>query len=167
MRHIGFAVAATVLSGSIALAQHSHMPSHGGHAPPAAHGGHAPPEPDTRERVAFPAPMAEHLLANMRDHLAALQEIAEHLGKGHPETAAAIAENRLGMSSLGLHGAEAASKFMPAGMQAAGTAMHRAASRFALTATDAAVTGELKPVFSALSDLTSACVACHAGYKIH
>lgn len=135
------------------------------HAHPAAS---APPQPaaDAREFVPFPPALAEHTLANMRDHLLALQEMQARLGAGDVKGAAGIAEARLGMSSLGLHGAHEAARYMPQGMQEAGTAMHRAASRFAIVATDAAVTGDMKPVFAGLAGITAACVACHAGYRI-
>ena len=102
----------------------------------------------------------------MRDHLQALQVIQSHLAVGQTDVAAKIAEERLGMSSLGLHGAAEVSKFMPQGMQEAGTAMHRAASRFAITAEEAGVTGDLKPVFAGLAEITAQCVGCHSGYKL-
>jgi hypothetical protein len=57
----------------------------------------------------------------------------------HNDIAAKIAESRLGMSSLSLHGAAEIAKYMPQGMQNAGTAMHHAASRFAIAAQDAAL----------------------------
>ena len=110
--------------------------------------------------------LAEETLANMRDHLQTLQEIQMQLGMGHPDVAAKLAESRLGMSSLGLHGAAEVSRYMPQGMQDAGTAMHRAASRFAITAQDASVTGDLKPVFAGLAEVTAQCVGCHAGYRL-
>ena len=44
--------------------------------------------------------------------------------------------------------------------------MHRAASRFAIAAQDAGVTGDLKPVFAGLADVTAQCVSCHAGYRL-
>ena len=55
---------------------------------------------------------------------------------------------------------------MPQGMQDAGTAMHRAASRFAVIAQDAGATGDLKPVFAGLAEITAQCVGCHAGYRL-
>lgn len=110
--------------------------------------------------------LREHTLANMRDHLLALQKIQSALARSDYERAADVAENRLGMSSLGLHGAHDASKFMPQGMQDAGTAMHRGASRFTVAARDAAVTGEIKPAIGALSEIMGACVACHSGYRL-
>ncbi len=126
----------------------------------------APVAPDTRQLVAFPPMLIEHTLANMRDHLQTLQEIQAQLGMGHPDVAAKLAEARLGLSSLELHGAAHIAQFMPQGMQDAGTAMHRAASRFAITAQDAAVTGDLKPVFAGLADITAQCVGCHSGYRL-
>jgi hypothetical protein len=155
---VGAALTALISGGTAAIAQHNH--SHSGAPSHAAHGS------DTRELVKFPPRLAEHTLANMRDHLAALQEIQEHLGMGNPDVAARIAEKRLGMSSLGDHGAHEVAKYMPQGMQDAGTAMHRSASQFAIVATDSAVTGDLKPVFSALAKLTGTCVGCHAGYRL-
>lgn len=157
------AVALIAVSAATALAQQNHQHD----MPKAGTGqGRALTQADSRQFVQFPAPMVEHTLANMRDHLAALQEIQDHLGMGHPDVAARIAEERLGMSSLGLHGAHDAAKFMPQGMQDAGTGMHRAASRFAIVARDAGVTGDMKPVFTALAAVTAQCVGCHAGYRI-
>jgi len=124
---------------------------------------------DTREMVKLPAMMQQHMLANMRDHLVALNEMLNALAKGDAAKAGDIAEKRLGMSSLELHGAAHIAKFMPAGMAAAGTEMHHAASRFVIAAQDA----ELEPglpaqrkVYKALGDITSACNACHQGYKV-
>ena len=148
-----------VLGGpSLGWAQHDH---HNG-------GGHdaASPITDQRQFVRFPDALRDHTLTSMRDHLLALQEIQLHLGMGHNDIAAKIAESRLGMSSLSLHGAAEVAKYMPQGMQDAGTAMHRAASRFAIAAQDAGVTGDSKPVFTGLADLTAQCVGCHAGYRL-
>lgn len=117
---------------------------------------------DTRQRVDLPAMMQQHMLANMRDHLQALNEILIDMSHGKPDKAAEIAEFRLGMSSLTSHGASHMAKFMPAGMRQAGTNMHRAASRFALKAQE----GKLLPAYRALADVTAACVACHHAYRI-
>ncbi len=158
MRILVAVVAAVVLFGgsaTFAVAQHQH-----------SHDMIAPNAPDARQLVEFPPMLAEETLANMRDHLQTLQEIQMQLGMGHPDVAAKLAESRLGMSSLGLHGAAEVSRYMPQGMQDAGTAMHRAASRFAITAQDASVTGDLKPVFAGLAEVTAQCVGCHAGYRL-
>lgn len=152
------AIVAAVLAGgaaTLAVAQHQHK-----------HDTSIPRTPDARQFVKFPAALVEDTLANMRDHLQALQEIQSQLGMGHADKAASIAETRLGMSSLGLHGAAEVSKHMPQGMQDAGTAMHRAASRFAIAAQDTVVTGDLKPAFAGLAEITAQCVGCHASYRI-
>jgi hypothetical protein len=117
---------------------------------------------DERELVQMPEMMQEHMLSNMRDHLAALNEILGKLAAGELDGAAAIAEFRLGMSSLELHGASHMAKVMPEGMRSVGTSMHRAASRFALRAQE----GEVLPIYAALSEVTAACVACHSAYRI-
>jgi hypothetical protein len=157
MRGLVAMVAVVLTGGSVtfAVAQHQH-----------SHDMSAPSVPDARQLVEFPPVLMQQTLANMRDHLQTLQEIQLHLGMGHTDIAAKIAEERLGMSSLGLHGAAEVSKYMPQGMQDAGTAMHRAASRFATTAQDAGVTGDLKPAFTALAEITAQCVGCHAGYRL-
>jgi hypothetical protein len=120
-------------------------------------------EEDKRVFVEMPKMMQEHQLANMRDHLMAINEILTEMGKGELDKAADIAEARLGMSSLGSHGASHMGKIMPKEMGAIGTSMHKAASRFALKAQE----GDALPAYKALQEITAACVACHAGYKTH
>jgi hypothetical protein len=122
--------------------------------------------PDARVAVELPPPMRAHMLANMRDHLAALHEIQAALARDEPGRAAGIAEQRIGMSSLESHGAGHMAPYMPKPMQDIGTAMHRAASRFAHVAEEAAVRRDLRPALQALSKVTQQCVACHAGYRL-
>jgi hypothetical protein len=148
---------ALVLSVRYAAAQHQMPQDHMDHHAAAT---------DSREFVKFPPELIAHTIANMRDHLVALQQINEALAQGEPETAGTIAENRLGMSSLRLHGAAEVAKYMPQGMQEAGTAMHKAASRFAIEAQNVGVTGELKPALGALGEVMAACVGCHAAYRL-
>ena len=142
-------------------AAHVHQPSQAAAAHPAS-----APADDPRTLVRFPEMLRSHTLANMRDHLLALAEIQDQLARGAYEKASDIAEQRLGMSSLGLHGAHDVAQFMPEGMQAAGTAMHRSASQFAIVAKDASVTGDLKGSLAALAKVSQTCVACHAAYRI-
>jgi hypothetical protein len=153
---LAFVSAAVVVGGGLALAQH-----HGHHNQKGHHG-----PPDTRVLVEFPPELVDHTLANMRDHLLALQEINDALARGQNDKAAKIAEQRLGMTSLRLHGAHEVAKYMPQGMQDAGTAMHRAASRFAIEAQNAAVMDDLKPALAVLGEVIGACVGCHAGYRL-
>ena len=116
----------------------------------------------SRQLVVLPEMMQRHMMSNMRDHLATINLLLKEMANGRLDRAAEIAETRLGMSSLESHGASHMSKFMPEGMRQAGTSMHRAASRFALKAQE----GEVLPSYKALSEITSACVACHSGYRI-
>jgi hypothetical protein len=130
------------------------------------HAAHDSAPSDGRVEVAFPEPLRTHTLANMRDHLLALQEIQQALADGAYERAADVAERRLGMTSLQAHGAHDVAKFMPAGMQAAGTAMHRSASRFAVEAANAGATADARKALGALANVTAQCVACHAAYRM-
>jgi len=117
---------------------------------------------DTRKLVELTERMQHHMLANMRDHLVALNAILAAMAQGHLEQAAEVAESRLGMSSLDRHGARHMAGFMPKGMREAGNRMHRTASRFALMAQE----GDAAQAYRALAKVIGACVACHAGYRI-
>ena len=122
---------------------------------------------DSRQLVKMPAPMTQHMLGNMRDHLVAITEIQQSMGKGEFQRAADIAEKRIGLSSLDAHGASHMAPFMPKPMQEIGTQMHRAASQFALVAQDTGVDGNVTRAIGALSRVTEQCVACHAAYRAH
>jgi hypothetical protein len=124
---------------------------------------------DSRAFVRLPEPMQEHMLANMRDHLATISEIIGDVAAGKFDAAARISEQKLGMSSLGLHGAAHMAPFMPQPMQDIGTSMHRAASRLAIVLQDTSVSptvDTMRDVNRALHEVTTACTACHAGYRI-
>ncbi|MBF0128449.1 MAG: hypothetical protein HQL33_00500 [Alphaproteobacteria bacterium] len=124
---------------------------------------------DGRELVAMPPMMQEHMLASMRDHLVVLNEILADLAEEKYAEAAKVAEARLGMSSFGLHGASHMAPHMPKGMREAGESLHRAASRFALLAQEADVErsyAAMRKLTGALGEMTTACAACHAGYRI-
>jgi hypothetical protein len=125
------------------------------------------PANDPRVLVQLPAPLRAHMLANMRLHVGALNEIVEALATKQEDKAAHIAEWQLGLSSLKAHKAKELGKYMPAQMRAIGWAMHSAASRFALEAQNAGVTGDLRPALAALAKVTAQCAACHAGYRVH
>ena len=117
---------------------------------------------DSRVLVKLPEMMQKHMMSNMRDHLKTINEILLSLANNKMDEAANLAEQRLGMTSLGSHGAEHMGKFMPKGMQQAGTNMHKAASRFALKAEE----GELLLAYKSLAEVTATCVACHSAYRI-
>jgi hypothetical protein len=117
---------------------------------------------DNRELVEMPPMMQNHMLANMRDHLAAIDEILAALNAEDFDTAARVAEFRLGMSSLDNHGASHMAQVMPPPMREMGTSMHRAASQFARTAEE----GDPPTAFRSLRAVTESCVTCHAAYRI-
>lgn len=133
----------------------------------AALAGPATGSADPRELVDLPPPMREHMLANMRDHLLALETITRLLAEGRYGEAADTAEERLGMGAMQAHGAGHMAPYMPEGMRATGSAMHRAASRFAISARDAEVGGGLAGAFAGLSEVMQQCVACHSAYRLH
>lgn len=124
---------------------------------------------DERTLVEMPAPLQEHMLGNMRDHLYALDEILAALAQGDTAEASTIAEQRLGLSSLDDHGAAHLAGFMPPQMQAAGTELHKAASRFIQAAQNAELEHTFEAqqkVFDALQGITAACNACHTSFRI-
>lgn len=116
-----------------------------------------------RVKVSMPAPMVGHMLANMRDHLAAVSEIQAAIAERDFERTAQVAEQRLGVSSLGGHGADHMAPHMPKAMRAIGGEMHRAATRLALAAQELDLDQSLRE----LAAVTGRCVACHATYRVH
>ena len=70
---------------------------------------------DDRTPVDFPPPMQAHMLANMRDHLAALAEANTLAAAARWDDAAEVIEQRIGMSSLEAHGASHRAPLMPEG----------------------------------------------------
>ena len=127
----------------------------------------SPAPSDQRQLVKFPEPMRVHTIASMRDHLLALQEIDMALSGNDFDKAASVAEGRLGMSSLEIHGAAHIAPYMPQAMQDIGTQMHRSASRFAVEAQNASVSNDVRPALAALGTVMQQCVACHAAYRLH
>lgn len=127
---------------------------------------HATAAADTRVPVRFPDDLRRHTLANMRDHLATLQQIELALARGEFDRASEISERRLGLSSLELHGAHDVAQYMPPAMQDIGTGMHKAASRFSIAATNAGASGDVRSALEALSAVTAQCVACHAAFRL-
>ena len=123
---------------------------------------------DARELVHLPRPMLEHMLGNMRDHLAALNEIIGDIANSKFDEATKIAEQRLGMSSLSLHGAAHLAPHLPKPMQNIETSMHQAESRLVIVLQDASVIPNveaMRNVSRALHEVTTACEACHASYR--
>jgi hypothetical protein len=167
MNRLGIAFALALVASANSPALSAETSSHDQHHDHMAASAQRQPGPkDARQLVKYPESLRIHTLANMRDHLSTMGQIQEALASGFFEKASDLAEQRLGMSSLELHGAHEVAKYMPKGMQDAGTAMHRTASRFAIVAKDAAVTSDLKPVLASLAKINQSCVVCHAAYRL-
>ena len=167
MKRIVVVLAAVLGMGSSGTAISADEPMHHHHAAQAeAVAADSEGVKDARQLVKYPSALRIHTLTNMRDHLQTIGDIQAALAAGSFDKASDLAEERLGMSSLEMHGAHEVAKFMPKGMQDAGTAMHHTASRLALVARDASVTGDLKSVLVALNKLNQTCVACHAQYRL-
>jgi cytochrome c556 len=149
-----------------AMPHNQHLP---GMATPAAQSPAPAQSDDSRQLVSLPGPMQEHMLANMRDHLQTLNTVVGDVADAKFDAAAKLLEERLGMSSLPLHHATEMAPYFPEPMQNAGTSMHHAASRLAIALQDASVAqtfDAMREVDAALHEVTSACVACHTGYRI-
>ena len=116
---------------------------------------------DTRQYVKFPPKLQRKQLSNMRDHMAALNEILEYLAYDEPKKAAEVAQKRLGLSARHSHNTKDLAKYMPKGMKQAGYNMHSAASHFA----EVAKKEDLESAYEALTAVTQSCVECHAGYR--
>ncbi len=128
-----------------------------------------PASDDPRQLVPLPAPMREHMLGSMRDHLQTLNTVIGYVADAKFDAASKLLEERLGMSSLQLHHAVEMAPYFPQPMQDAGTNMHHAASRLAIALQNAAVTqtfNSMRDVDAALHEVTSACVGCHAAYRL-
>ena len=118
---------------------------------------------DSRQKINLPEMMKQHMLGRMRDHLLALNEIQYALANGELDKASDIAETRIGMSSMSLQMRQEMAPHMPKAMRKIGMEMHRAASRFAMKATE----GDPLPALNSLSAVTQQCVACHAAYRLN
>lgn len=118
---------------------------------------------DTRQLVSMPDQARELMRKDMLDHLAALNEIIGYLASNNLDTAADVAEARMGRSSMGKHRGTGMGpgKFMPLEMRNLGWGMHDAATEFSKIAKQ----GDLESVYSALQKVTGSCVACHYSYR--
>ncbi|MHB1656398.1 MAG: hypothetical protein ACYCSZ_08565 [Burkholderiales bacterium] len=118
---------------------------------------------DSRQKISMPVMMKERMLARMRDHLLALQEIQAAMAGNNLDKASDIAEMRLGMSSMPMPMRHEMAPFMPQTMRMIGMKMHKAASIFAMKASE----GDEQRALSSLSEVTRQCVACHAAYRLN
>ncbi len=133
-------------------------------APPSAHSSRGPPDAnhggvDTRTPLPLTAMMAEHQKANMRDHLAAVEEIVAGLA-AEDLAAVAKAARRIGTSDTMARMCHHMGAGAP-GFTEMGLAFHRTADTIA----EAADRGDPKAATSALGATLGTCVGCHATYR--
>lgn len=118
-----------------------------------------------REKAELPEFASKHLMSTMRSHLGALEEITRLLSEHQFEKAAAIAEQRLGMSSVEMHYEKFVGKYMPKSMRVMGKKMHEAATQFSVTARSAKE-DDLEKVLAGLADVMEQCGSCHSSYRV-
>jgi cytochrome c556 len=119
----------------------------------------SPGDPDTRASLPLTAMMAAHQKANMRDHLAAVQEIVAALA-ANDMPAVEKAARRIGysdsMAQMCRHMGAGAPGFTDLALS-----FHRTADTIAA----AAERGDRQAATAALAATLSTCVGCHAAYK--
>ena len=122
---------------------------------------------DTRQLVTMPAPAQAALRQEMLGNLLAINEVTTLLAEGKLAEAGQLAEEKLGIASMGKHRTQPLEArpgaHMPAAMHEIGMAGHRAASDFAR----AAAAGDREQALARLPGLTAGCVACHHAYRLH
>jgi hypothetical protein len=118
---------------------------------------------DPRQLVSMPEQTRELVRREMLDHLSTLNVIIGYMASNNLDSAANVAETRMGRSSMGKHRATGMGpgRFMPLEMRNIGWGMHDAASELS----EAAKQGDIKGAYSALEKVTNACVACHYNYR--
>jgi cytochrome c556 len=119
--------------------------------------GHAAVDP--RTPVPLTPMMAEHQKQNMRDHLAAVQEIVAALA-ADDLAAAAKSASRIGSSERMTQMCEHMGAGAP-GFTEMALGFHRTADTIA----DAARRGDAKATTRALAETLATCVGCHAVYR--
>jgi cytochrome c556 len=114
---------------------------------------------DTRTPLPLTAMMAEHQKQNMRDHLAAVQEIVAALA-ADDMSAVEKAARRIGYSDGMVQMCQHMGAGAP-GFADLALTFHRTADTIA----DAAQHGDRKAATAALAATLSTCVGCHAAYR--
>lgn len=124
---------------------------------------------DTRKLIKLPPEIEAKMLVNMRDHIAALDDVISAVQEGAYDKAGKIAESRLGWSSLVQRGDQEVASHWIAPMQKMADSMYRAASDFVIVAQNASVEDNkegYKKMLGALNGVTSACRGCHEAFRV-
>lgn len=113
---------------------------------------------DTRISLDLPAPMKQHQLSNMREHVEAIKSIVGLMAEDKFDDASKIAHDKLGLTPemqamCSMMGGENFRKL--------GFAFHKSGDDLG----DALHTGDIKASLNALNKTMQYCVTCHATYR--
>jgi hypothetical protein len=131
--------------------------------------GEAMAQVDRRELVKMPLIYQEHFMASMRGHLEALDDILGYMAAEKITEAALTAEEMLGLSSATFSGDSPVSVYLPRPMRDMGKNLNQAASRFSVALQNVDVDKDynsMRKAMDALREVTQACRACHAAYRL-
>ena len=109
----------------------------------------------------LPAPLKAHVIENMKQNLAAFDEILESLANNKLSHAAKIAETYLGHKAKFSHNKSLINPLMPFGMQQFNKDLIQAADHFS----QVAKTGDTMQALTSFRKISDACVLCHSAYK--
>lgn len=148
MRRITFSVMVLVASINTAFAADEMM----------HHGDHHAGAMDMRTSLELPAPMKQHQLANMREHVLAIKSIVGLMAENKFEDAAKIAHSKLGLSPemQSMCGMFENEKFKTLGM-----AFHQSGDELG----DVLQTRDVNASLRALNKTMGYCVECHATFR--
>ncbi|MBE9562571.1 MAG: cytochrome c [Proteobacteria bacterium] len=116
---------------------------------------------DMRQFVKLPEMTKKILRQRMLSNLMALTQILGLLADDKLESAANIAETKIGDWRIGGGTGMGPGKFMPKEMRQIGMSMHKTVDEFAKIAR----TGDKAKTYAALGNVTAVCVACHSSYR--
>jgi hypothetical protein len=124
---------------------------------------------DRRDMVKMPQVYQEHFMASMRGHLDALDDILGYMAAEKITEAALTAEEMLGLSSSTFSTDSPITVYLPKPMRELGKNLNQAASRFSVALQNVDIDKNyesMRKAMDALREVTSACRACHATYRV-
>ena len=113
---------------------------------------------DKRVSLGLPQFAKNRQLANMREHLKAVNDIVKFIALGNFDKASSIAKNKLGLTDAML---KECKKFDREDFKSLGFAFHKSANKLAKVLK----TKDTKQSLTALSNTLGYCVSCHDTFK--
>ena len=113
-----------------------------------------------KTKVELPQKLKEYVIENMRQKLAAFDEIMDSLAQDNLHHASRVAETYLGEGAQTQAQAELAT-YMPFGMRRFNDELTAAASHFS----QVAQTGDSIEALSAFKQISTSCIMCHSAYQ--